>query len=298
MKVCLNNNFAYKYKVSDKNSYRETYSNTINDNFATTSHNQITNYPIYYNKINFKNLQKLPVDLYFIRMNMYPQNRVWASKMNCATLDISSMMRKRVPFEKILAKAEQYIHTINDNGTLRNAYAVKKVFFDRGITMFNNPKTRGYEYYQKYREYITPRCTNNIFTPKSNAKYNTAITCNILNSKCFIEVLYGTNNAHNIQTNLDLVKSAYEELKSKEHPPKEEIIKTAATIQWLIAQECPYKKGSDSIANLLTRSLMHSYGIELSPLKKGVSCDFEAFYRDLDDYIKNYPSFFENNLGY
>ena len=38
---------------------------------------------------------------------------------------------------------------------------------------------------------------------------------------------------------------------------------------------------------------MNCYNLRISPLKEGVSLDFEAFYSNLDDYIKNYPNFFE-----
>ena len=31
----------------------------------------------------------------------------------------------------------------------------------------------------------------------------------------------------------------------------------------------------------------------MSPIKEGKSFDFEAFYRDLDDYIRIYPTLFE-----
>ena len=38
---------------------------------------------------------------------------------------------------------------------------------------------------------------------------------------------------------------------------------------------------------------MHANNIYISPLKEGVSLDFEAFDTDLDDYIERYPDFFE-----
>lgn len=55
----------------------------------------------------------------------------------------------------------------------------------------------------------------------------------------------------------------------------------------------PLYKRVRSIANILTKSIMHANGIYISPLKDGISLDFEAFDTDLDDYIKKYPDFFK-----
>lgn len=299
MKVCLNNNLIYNYNTFGKSSNQKPCFNATKTHSNTLSYSEVANYQVCNNKINFKNRQTLPPDLYFIKMCMYPQNRLWAARMNYATVEISSMIKKNIPFNVILQHTENTINSINrKDNPISNVYGIRRSEgeHNHGIALFDGGKSRGTEYYSTYKSYITPKCVNNIYTPSSNKKYEKAITCSIFNSQCFMDVLYGTNNQYHIKSNLDLVKSAYKELKEKDTPTKKDVIETAATIQWLIAQECPYKKGSDSLANLLTRSLMHSYGIKISPLKENTSCDFEAFYRNLDDYIKIYPNLFENNL--
>jgi len=97
----------------------------------------------------------------------------------------------------------------------------------------------------------------------------------------------------NEQSNLTIVKEIYNDLKSKKNPSEKEVTEAAAKIQWLIAQETPYQKGNDSVANILTRSLMHSYNLPVTPLKEGISLDFEAWGQNMDEYIKNYPDYFE-----
>ena len=74
---------------------------------------------------------------------------------------------------------------------------------------------------------------------------------------------------------------------------EDEINEACAKIQWLIAQSNPYLRGDDSIASTLTKAIYHSYDMKITPVKQGIGLDFEAFYSNLNDYIKKYPNFFE-----
>ncbi|MCQ2957915.1 MAG: hypothetical protein MJ180_03320 [Candidatus Gastranaerophilales bacterium] len=216
--------------------------------------------------------------------------------MRKATQIISSMMQKNVDVKKILHMTEYCINIINKIGKTKSMFGIKKTVPTGFIDLLSKPETRGYEYTQIYKKYFKNYSNGEFYVPKANEAYSNAITCKILIQESSVAIQTGKNNPANIETNLTLVEKAYKLLKEKKSPTKKEIVDTAATIQWLIAQETPYKRGSDSVANLFTRSLLDSYGIELSPLKAGVSCDYEAFYRDLDDYIKIYPTLFEKNL--
>lgn len=94
-------------------------------------------------------------------------------------------------------------------------------------------------------------------------------------------------------SNLSLAEKEYNKLRQIKNPSVDEVLRSCAIIQWLITQETPYKRGADSIANILAKSIMHTNGIFISPLKDGISLDFEAFDTDLDDYIEKYPNFFK-----
>ncbi len=279
MKILFQTNY---YKFADNNSHKAlpTKSNAISN---------VSNY----DKISFASI---PANLYFVRMSQYKTNSLWNNKMSKATEIISSMIQKKADAKEIIHMAEYCIRTINGTGKTKKQFGVRKNILGGCIDLINNPEKRGYEYLQRYRKYLDQCPDNTLLIPKSNQTYKQAITCRITANPISIAIMTGKNNPSNIKTNLELVKKAYTILQGKKSPTKKEIVDTAATIQWLIAQETPYMRGSDSVANLLTRSLLHSYGIELSPLKKGVSCDFEAFYRDLDDYIRIYPTLFEKNL--
>jgi len=256
------------------------------------------NYKYKSKQIKFCSCAHLSHDLYFIRMNTYKRDHDWANKMIKATLSIVESIKNKIGFDELIEKVEKYVNTINDNlhlhGICINKYGIRKLKSKQTMfSLLDYKNSRGYEYYSKYKKKIE----NSPLKPKSSPEYYKAITAEITKRENTIIIEYGINNSFEINSNLDLVKIEYDKLNSILSPTKQQVVKSVATMQWLIAQETPYLKGSDSIANLLTRSIMHKYGIEISPLKQYTSCDFEGFYRNLNDYINVYPSFFENNLG-
>lgn len=227
-------------------------------------------------------------ETYIIRMQRYKNKKGFAKKMNNLTYELSDMIKNNADFNDILKTAEDGVRDIRnrkDWGRRKNGIGHFDLkFYDRGC-----------EYWKQYISLAKPDSENPIYTikPKSNKEYPDAKTCSISyydyeDGK--ITICYGSEDE---KTNLDLVKKEYEKLKSNKNPSLQDINRSTATIQWLIAQETPYKRGSDSIANLLTKSIYHAYGIKVSPAKEGKSFDFEAFCRDLDDYIKIYPDIFE-----
>ena len=94
-------------------------------------------------------------------------------------------------------------------------------------------------------------------------------------------------------SNLSLAEKEYEKLKSINNPNEHQILKSTAIIHWLISQESPFERGNDSFAGIIAKSILHSYNMYISPLKEEKSIDFEAFYTDLNEFIKIYPELFE-----
>lgn len=243
--------------------------------------------------------QELPEELYFIRMTGYGRDKKWAKAMNETTNELTDMVFKKQPFDKIIKTAQNKVWSLNNNA---NPYfGVRKgVGFHSGFEV--SSAGRGEEYQSRYfnrlfkgseyQEEVEPIKIN------SNDEYKKANTCTIHRadydeySGIHTSVVdYGKRTP--FRSNLTLCKKEYKKLLSKKNPSLQEILKSTATIHWLIAQETPWYKGSDSIANLVTKSILQAHNVELSPVKIGRSFDFEAFYTDLDDYIKIYPKLFE-----
>lgn len=56
---------------------------------------------------------------------------------------------------------------------------------------------------------------------------------------------------------------------------------------------CPYKRGSASIADALSKSILHSHGITFGRWKPGISPDIIAFFTTPQRFIEIYPELFE-----
>ncbi len=250
--------------------------------------------PIHKNKIY---LEESPINKYFLDLDTFlisglykcdATNYSWAEEMNKLTYKASSLISKDKPFEclmEAIANGISAIYNRRDFGRLINS---KKPFLIQ-----NN--SRGKEYLDIYYDRLRLKSESVYtgFSPIANFKMRKANVCHISKNahSAGIQIAFPQRR---LKTNLELVKNEYENLKSSNNPSVDEINKSNAIIHWLIAQESPYERGSNSIANVLTKSIYHYYGIKTGPARYGCSFDFEAFYRDLNEFIKIYPYLFRN----
>ena len=214
------------------------------------------------------------------------------------SIDIASDIKHKKTFKQIIEKLQQGISSIYQN----DSFGRYKNFPSEFYIIEDEPK-RGIEYLKRYLKKIDSTRTN-CYSPESNSEYKNANTCRIVkykkdNDANAIIIEYGifrdrlTNKPiGNMSSNLELAEKEYNKLLQIPKPSLKQINKSCAIIHWLIAQESPWQRGSDSIARLLTASIYSAYGIKIFPLKKGLSFDFEAFYTNLNDYIKKYPYLF------
>lgn len=247
--------------------------------------------------------ERISNDLYFIQMKEYDKDEDWAKKMTFFTYKLSDMVSRNVSFDKILKSTCNEVNEINDKVI---GAGVKKIR-SSGEFLIGDDNERGSEYYKKYsnqlkiNKFLFKLNSDGEYKVKSNSEYPQANTVKISKPcsdgpfKDLINIKYAYSPKNKVQ-NLDLAKKEYNKLKSIENPTLDEINRSVATIHWLIAQETPFIRGSDSIANLITKSIYHSYGVHLSPIKSGKSFDFEAFNTNLDKYIKKYPDLFSEKL--
>ena len=240
-------------------------------------------------------------NLFFKNMKYYPKNHQWAKQMSILSETLSESIKRKAPFEDILLKIQDNLGSINKDmlyGQYRHTPA--------GFCIIENKPDRGIEYLSRYKKLLNSRHTDN-FQPKSNSQYPNANTCtitmfNLDNDTSAIQIDYGVYTdslntpIHRQISNLELAKKEYNKLLGIKNPTLKQINQSCATINWLIAQESPFKRGSDSVARLLTTSIYKAYKIQTSPPKQGISFDFEAFYSNLDDYIVKYPDLFSQKL--
>ncbi len=231
---------------------------------------------------------EIPKDAFFIRMKGYRKNEAWAEEIIELTQMITSLIEEDADFNEILeatADGIQKIYDSADFGAPKNK--------NLGFIIYEN--NRGCEYTKEYLKWLNGLDILEGKSPRSNEEYLRANVCRIMklrpDTNGYYKIIVERGNG--APRNLQLAKKEFEKLRSIKNPTDEEINRSAATIQWLIAQESPYERGNDSIANVLTKAIYLAYGMKISPIKEGKSFDFEAFYSDLDDYIEKYPNLFE-----
>lgn len=234
--------------------------------------------------------QILDINNCFAKMKYCSKDMVWAKKMNDEIRLLSSMMDNGASFEEVLEQAEKDVAKIQDNEDWG------KKCTRGGCEYIMNEKVRGHkEYFDTYNDLINSS-PDKYYHPETNSWYRHANTVTMHKDPDYDDVIiidYGFNPESAIN-NMNMAAYEYDELMELTPPfALDEILKSVATIRWLIAQETPYERGSNSIGGLITRALLYHFNIYQSPKKDGIGMDFEAFYRDLDDYIEAYPTFFE-----
>ncbi len=283
MKINYSSNFIYKPNFKQNyHSFENGKQNCGQENGQHNCENQK-----YKDPIDIAQKQLADINSYYIRMQNYSRNYRWAEKMLEADEKITNAIKSGADFETVELLAQKGV---------QEAYNLDDRFKARKI----HPKTytspycvekegRGSEYFDTYAQKTSDRGEN--WKPSSSEEYKDA---NVSSFKFLAEDVIKVEEGWNPRkSNLELAKREYEKLRSIENPTEEEINKSIATIHWLIAQESPYEKGSDSIANLITKSIYHAYNMETSPIKPGHSFDFEAWYQDLGDFVENYQDLFE-----
>lgn len=229
--------------------------------------------------------------LFFIDMLHYPKNTQWAQDMLQFRDRLAVLIKNKVDFNSILSVSQVGLKKMNADHPGVHAFGEIRQNAGGRFLLCDGKRGEEYlpDYFEKYKSLNTRLGT---FRPKSNSEYKDASVCHIIPDNRRMVIAYGYMPNRN-SNNLEFVKREYDKLKALKNPTTTQVNRSAATIQWLIAQANPFMKGNDSFANLFTKAIYKAYDIHLAPLKKGISLDFEAFYSDLEDYIRKYPTFFE-----
>ena len=94
-----------------------------------------------------------------------------------------------------------------------------------------------------------------------------------------------------VAKNMDIISERYmSEIIENERIQADNII---SEIYYLVANTCPFQRGSNGISDVLMRSQYSALGIDMPHVKSGVGLDLEAFCMDLKDYQMKWKTFFE-----
>jgi len=251
--------------------------------FTTVDINNLNNKAKEY--VKNENKQTVEDDIFFIDAIPYRKNKFWSYTMNKSLYITSMYINQKINFDDLLSLIETLVN-IAYKSTCDNSAAIKRETARERYYLVSNG--RGGEYFNRYKEKIS----NKNFQAKTN-KENISAKKTSLEYNQKYNMIYILFPQKNFDRNLILAKKSYDKLQALKNPTENEINQHVATIRWLLAQATPYYRRSDSIGNMLAFSIYHAYNMKLSPLKKGCSLDFEAFDTNLNDYVKNFPTFFK-----
>lgn len=72
------------------------------------------------------------------------------------------------------------------------------------------------------------------------------------------------------------------------------IYEHVGSIHWCISQSMPFVRGSATISDVICKSIFEKLNIQVTPWRKGISPDMEAFITPLDKYSKKYKTLFSS----
>lgn len=237
--------------------------------------------------------QKLTPEMFFVNAQGYKKDYEWAKEIAKATEDTSLLVEKKEDFQKIIdcfieeskeMQCERGHMFEEEYGTLRTPR------IDDGSDAMQTYTTIEGKY-ESFKEKIKCAYKDTSDHSRKSLEFPKALVTNV--------VFYNDGDNEYIMLlhpsgcdNLKYAENIYKKLINTKNPNEKTINEALAKMHWLIAQNTPWLRGSDTIANGIIKAIYRAYDMEISPLKKGISIDFEAFTRDMEDFVEAYPSFY------
>lgn len=243
--------------------------------------------------------QNLDAEMFFVNVEGYGRDAEWGTKMAKVTENTSELVSMGAEYTEVVSffikETKQIQSDAANPAKNQTGHADAAMMFDYGILRkagetLKTPLDSGrYSYFVDKLAAAGDVENGSIIYKKKAAEFPLASTTRIdLNFESGDANLWHPPGAGN----LDYAESIYNDLIEMNNPSTDTVITSVAKMHWLLAQNAPFQRGSDSIASGLSKAIFRSYGIEISPLKEGVSVDFEAFSTNMEDFVKNYRSFY------
>ena len=244
---------------------------------------------------------------FYVNIKGYGKNQKWANIIRETADSAAQDIRSKLDFDSILIHVASGVKKANQ---IPNDKFLKKL---SGVLRINRDGWEADDNMGMYDLITRYSCDESKYKPYSSrfdkiAKkglknpYYSFFTTKFMLSKPIVcdtrKKFIKHADSNYINNSLNMVKKLYCELHTKyiEQEPNasdvDDINSIIAEIRWIIAHSTPWLRGSDSIGNVFIRSIYKAIGVKTSPLKKGVSLDLEAYCTNLEDYKKNFSSYF------
>lgn len=247
-------------------------------------------------KLHKREQLKLKPKDFFVKMNHYGKDINWAERM-CQISDYATeLIRNGESFDYVLnAISEEgaelhyalfdgkQISLAENYGQLRN----KK---DNLSTSYARKNKRYGEYVKKFKK-LTKNKQNNVYSASIPKMYPNAQITKIKQNTFDGEMIHPSGDK--VCLSLHYVKSLYDKIMNSKNKNIIFLNENIAQMHWLFAQSMPFKRGSDSIANVLVKSIYRANDVKVTGSKEDVSFDLEAFSSELNDYVEKYPYLYD-----
>ena len=260
---------------------------------SVTSNNNIT-----FNANLKSQVLKLNRKDFYIKIQGYGKNPLWATLVKNTTDTSVNLIRKNTSGENVLKYIVAGVTTANHttSDTLKGIYTgqLRTQRKDWRDSDFDRDICTGYEKgrYSGYKK----RLDNIYINPIKRIKKDLAIS----RPNRYQDIEHGEPEFINNSLDyiFDLFKNKYSKFLNKNVKQEDlpEIIDVIAEIRWVLAHATPWLRGSDAISNVFMRAMFKAVGVKAYPPAKNISYDLEAYCRNLDDYKANFNSFFEKPL--
>lgn len=231
---------------------------------------------------------------FFIKIKGYGRNQAWADEIIKTSDNAVDLIQNKTGFERMLmaivngVKKANFLTTGDESKRTQTG-----ILRTNRIGWTGGKESDAYTYYKDnryscYRQRLDYVAKNPLKRVGKNLSMSYPNTRDIVHGESFF-----------INNSLDYVLKLFNntipkfingELKSEN---LEEVNNTIAEIRWIMAHATPWKRGSDAISNVLMRAMYKAIGVKTYPPKEGVSFDLEAYCTELEDYKKNFSSYFE-----
>ena len=238
---------------------------------------------------------------------IYGKNFEFAKMMYDLAKDTSKSIKEGKPFNEVLDKiASGYSRETTINTDMVKRIGKSGVY--RG-SFTKPPKIidgwgRVDAYYTGYGSYgvkdgysaYTPRFNN---VGKRISPYDNFTLTKILQSDDMLQHPYHEEVAQNMEivkeryNVFNALVDTYKKQGSLTIEQKKQADDIISEIYYLMANTCPFQRGSNGISDVLMRSQYSALGINQPHIKAGVGLDLEAFCMNLDEYKIKWNSFFE-----
>ena len=248
-------------------------------------------------KLRFKN------DDFFVKIKGYGTNSNWAKKIIAAADEAIELIRDNVEYESVLRYIAFRVRDANqsqldiDKSKHTGILRVEREWWlchsdwdsTNIITTYGRKKTNKYHKYADRFDYVEQHPLKNPYKDISltRPRHHRDIG-NYLEHADAKNINSAFSHIHNIY---DKLRVNYI-LKEAKKEDLEDINSSIAEIRWILAHTTPWERGSDAISNVFMRSIYKAIGIKTSPLKRNVSLDLEAYCTNLEEYKKNFASYF------